>query len=98
MNAVEKVVLSFGLGASVAVNSIVGIPTIKEWKFVMDLESNTLVACGINTEFLMHYKATKHGIPKGIVFNSTYFVCLFHGNTRNARVSISNIADDTEFI
>ena len=59
----------------------------------MDFESNILVARGVNTEFPMHYEATKHGIPKGIAFNSADFVCPFHGNARNSTVLISNVVD-----
>lgn len=80
----KKVVLSFGLGASVTVNSIDGIPTIKEWKCTMDFESNKLVARGINTEFPMHYEASKYGIPTGVSLSSADFVWLFYGNVLNA--------------
>ena len=47
----KRVILSFGSGDSVAVNSIVCIPIIKAWKSVFDFESDTLVATGINTKF-----------------------------------------------
>ena len=59
----------------------------------MDFESNTLVDRGINTEFPMHYEAKKHSIPKDVSFNSAEFAHLFHGNARNARVLLSNVAD-----
>ena len=59
----------------------------------MGFESNILVTRGINTEFPMHYEATKHGISKGVSFNSADFVRPFHGNARNARVLLSNIVN-----
>ena len=67
----KKVLLSFGLGDSIAVNSIVGVPTIKSWKTVLDFTSDTLLVKGLNTEFLLVYEATKHGLPPGVEFLST---------------------------
>ena len=64
----KKVLLSFGLGANVAVNYIVGIPRLKSWKCIFDFETHKLVAGGINTKFPLHYEATKHGLPNGIAF------------------------------
>ena len=64
----KRIILYFGLGYSVSVNSIVGIPTIKVWKSMFDFKPNTLVARGIGTKFPMIYEATKQGLAPGVTF------------------------------
>ena len=73
-NGGRNVILSFGLGDSVTVNSIVGVPTIKEWKCIFDFESHELVARGLNTKFPLVYEATTHGLPPGVMFDNADFV------------------------
>ena len=90
----KRVILSFGLGDSVAVNSIVGIPTIKTWRSMFDFESNVLVARGINTKFPMIYEATKQGLPPGITFSPVDFVRPMHGSTSNAIALLTNLSED----
>lgn len=87
----KKVLLSFGLGDSVAVNSIVGIPTIKSWKSVFDFGSDTLVAKSLNREFPLIYEATKHGLPPGVNFSSTDFVRPIPGCQYNATALLTNL-------
>ena len=53
----KQVVLLFGLGASVKVNSIVGIPTIKVWNSAFGFCSNELIAKGIHTRFLFIFES-----------------------------------------
>ena len=38
---------------------------------MFDVESNKLVAEGINTKFPLIYEAAKHGLPPGISFNTS---------------------------
>ena len=90
----KRVILSFGLGDSVSVNSLVGIPTIKEWKSIFDFESNMLVARGINTKFPMIYEATKQGLPPGVAFSSADFVRPMQGSTDKAIALLTNLSED----
>ena len=69
----KNVILSFGLGTSVTVNSIMGIPAIKAWKCLLDFECNELIFRGIKTEFPLVYEATKQGLPSGVMFNAVDF-------------------------
>ena len=36
--------LSFGLGLAIKVNAIVGLPTFRTWKLILDLDTNQLVS------------------------------------------------------
>ena len=91
----KRVILSFGLGESVSVNSIVGIPTIKAWKTMFDFESNTLVARGIRTQFPMIYEATKQGLPSGVSFSPADFIRPMQGSTNNAIALLTNLNEGT---
>ena len=70
----KNIILSFGLGASVTVNSIIGIPTIKAWKCLFDFDSHELIARGLNTKFPLVYEATRQGLPPGVDFKDENFV------------------------
>ena len=85
----KNVILSFDLGASVTVNSIVGIPTIKAWKYLLDFECDELIARGLKNKFPLVYKATKHGMPPGVMFNATDFARL-NGTTQTATSLLTN--------
>ena len=64
----KREILSFGLRDSVVVNSLVGIPTIKAWQYLLDFNKKILITRGLNTRFPLIYEATKHGLPPGVVF------------------------------
>ena len=49
----KKAVLSFGLGSDVPVNSLIGIPTLRQWGGVFDFGENKFVARSINNK--IHY-------------------------------------------
>ena len=49
----KQVILSFGLGDSVAVNSIVGILTIKALISLFDFETHELIARGLKKHLFM---------------------------------------------
>ena len=80
----------FGLGDSVTVNSIVGIPTIKAWKSIIDFNANILVAKGLKTTFPLIYKATKHGLPVDTIFSDENFVRPIQGSSRTALSLLTN--------
>ena len=55
----ERVILSFGLGADVAVNSIIGLPTLRQWGGNLDFNKNSFVTTHIHTCFPLHYEPEK---------------------------------------
>ena len=94
-NEDKNVILSFGLGASITVNSIVGIPTIKAWKYLFDFDSHELIAGGLNSKFPLVYKATKHGFPPGIILNETDFVQPMNSTMNTAITLLTNAPHKT---
>jgi len=86
----KNVILSFGFGASLTVNSIVVIPTIKAWKCLFDFECDELIDCGLKTKSPLLYKATKHDLPPGVMFNAADFVQPINGTTQTATALLTN--------
>ena len=91
----KNVILSFGLGASVTVNSIVGVPTIKAWKCLFDFDSHELIARGLNTKFPLVYEATRQGLPPGVVFSNKNFVRPMNGAMHTASALLTNAPHDS---
>ena len=77
-------------GASVTVNSIVGIPTIKAWKCLFDFDSHELIARGLNTKFPLVYDVTRQGLPPGVVFDNENFVRAMNGAMHTASALLTN--------
>ena len=87
----KPAVISFGLGAGIEVNSIVGLPTIKAWNSVFNFSSDELVATGINSRFPLIFESTKHGLPPGIAFSASDFVRPLQGSSSSATALLTNI-------
>ena len=66
--------LSFGLGASVTVNSIVGLPTLRQWGGVFDFSMNTFIAKILKTKLNLQYEAIDQELPSSIMIISDNFV------------------------
>ena len=62
----KSVNLSFGLGRDIAVNSIIGKPTIKTWKCIVKFNSDYLILNWLHTKFPMTYKIANSKMPSGI--------------------------------
>ena len=69
----KPVLVSFGLGADVAVRSIIGVPTLRSWKASIDFGSNKLICPGLQRRFHLEYELARQGLPQGAVFNSQDF-------------------------
>lgn len=69
-NAVQ---LSFGLGADVAVRSIIGKPTLKAWQCNVDFGEDKLVSPLLLRRWDLIYEAARQGLPQGITFNKSEF-------------------------
>ena len=72
-NTERHMLLSFGLGAGVAVNTIIGLPTLRQWGSNIDLVSDMLTAPELKKRFKLHYEPTQLGVPKGIAFDRKDF-------------------------
>lgn len=70
----RPVTISFGLGRDVAVNAIVGKPTLKSWKGCIDFASDTFTSEELKLTFSMDYKMADTGLPPDVVFDSTSFI------------------------
>ena len=64
----SREVISFGLGEDIAANSLLGLPTLKRWKALIDLEDESLIARSIQTTFKMESKPSKPGLPANVTF------------------------------
>jgi len=69
------ILLSFGLGKEVAVNAIIGQPTLKEWKCCVDFARDIFTSEELQLLFDMSYKIADLGLPKDVIFGSTSVVC-----------------------
>ena len=70
----KQVSLSFGLGNEVAVNAIVGKPTLKAWKGCIDFSNDMFTSEVLRLSFAMEYKMADTGLPPTVMFDSTSFV------------------------
>ena len=72
-------------------NSIVGLPTIKTWRSILDVKANTLVARGLQTTFPLIYEATKHGLPPNTIFSEGDFIRPIQSSPRTALSLFTNV-------
>ena len=68
------VTLSFGLGTAIKVNVIIGLPTFRKWKMILDLDSCRATSKYLNIYFDLCFEHAAQGMPKGITFDSTQFI------------------------
>ena len=66
--------LSFELGNEIAVNAIIGKPTVREWKCCVDFNNDTFTSEELMLQFDMEYKVADSGLPKNVIFDNTGFV------------------------
>ena len=85
------VVISFGLGHDVAVNAIVGKPTLKSWKGCIDFSSDTFTSEELKLTFSIDYKMADTGLPQDVVFDSTSFIRPKRTPTNSAGVMVVSI-------
>ena len=91
----KQEILSFGLGDSVAINSLVGIPITKAWQCVLDFNNNSMIALGLNTRFPLIFEATRHGLPPGVIFLASDFVRPFQGYMQSVTALLTNFETST---
>lgn len=67
-------VISFGLGESIAVNSIIGLPLLMDWEASICFKSNCMSSVLLQRRFPLIYESTKVGVPTGETFATEDFV------------------------
>ena len=70
----KRVTLSFGLGLGIKVNAIVGLPTFREWRLILDLDSNQVTSKLLGLIFDLTFNHAATGFPEGVTFNTSQFV------------------------
>lgn len=70
----KAVTISFGLGDSIAVNGIIGLPTLREWKMVLDIDEGIAYSKLLNLKWSMEFIDASQGLPEGVVFSEKDFV------------------------
>lgn len=70
----EAVTISFGLGDSIAVNGIIGLPTLREWKMVLDIDEGIAYSKLLNLKWPMEFIDASQGLPDGVTFSEKDFV------------------------
>ena len=63
-----------GLGESVTVNAILGLPTIREWKLVLDVDDGKAMSKVLGIYFDLDFQHATQGFPQGVSFNKNQFV------------------------
>jgi hypothetical protein len=72
-NDPRPVLLSFALGPGVSTNSIMGLPTIDNFGFFIDLRTNRACSSVHNITFDIRRAHISHGLPPGISFDIDHF-------------------------
>ena len=88
-------IISFGLEAEIAVDSIIGLPTLRQWVGLLDFNTNKFIATSINKKFPLHYKTTKQGLPPSVIFNESMFTRPGNSNLTRGSALMKNIDEDT---
>ena len=83
----------FGLGADVAINSIIDLPKLCQWVGNFDFNKNTFIATYISTCSPLHYEPTKQGLPPTFVFSNSFYVRPNHTVSHQASVMFKNISN-----
>ena len=69
----ELATISFGLGQNVLVNAIIGLPLLKKWKMILNLEVDQFSSKALNLWFPITYSNAATGFPPNINFSTTDF-------------------------
>ena len=91
----HPVIISFGLGAYVAVNSIIGLPTLRQWSGLINFGANKLVATALNAQFHALYEPTNQRLPPTVTFTEDTFIRPGRGNSIMGIALMTNMDDDT---
>ena len=70
----EHELLSFGLGHGIAVNGLIGLPTLRAWKMVIDLDDNKMYSKSMQLRWDMEFLDAARGLPSDVTFDPDQFV------------------------
>lgn len=70
----KRQILSFGLGDSVAVNGLIGLPTLRAWKMVIDLEAGVAYSKSMCLKWKMEFNDAARGLPEDVHFEKSDFI------------------------
>ena len=70
----KPITLSFGLGKAIKVNAIIGLPTFKQWKIILDLDTNRATSNHLGVYFDLCFQYAAQGLPPNVKFNVTNFI------------------------
>ena len=83
--------ISFGLGADIAVNSIIELPTLRIWGGLVDFSNNKFTTPAIHTQFPLLYEPTKQGLPPSIEFPEGTFIRPNYGQNNVFSALLTNV-------
>ncbi len=72
-NGKSKLLSFLGLGANVAVNGLIGLPTLHEWKMVIDLDEGLVYSKNMCLKWHLEYNDAARGLPSDITFDPSDF-------------------------
>ena len=87
----KPVILCFGLVSDVAVNSIIGILTLRQWGGSLDFITSEFSSCLLHKIIAIHYELMKQGLCHTIKFLSSGFVKPLQRTVNNVTFLFSNI-------
>ena len=70
----KMITISFGLGDSISVNAIIGLPTFKAWELVLDLSADRVSSKPLDVDFALLYQHAATGLPPTVTFDASDFV------------------------
>jgi hypothetical protein len=89
-----QLTLSFGLGSAVAVNAIIGIPTLKTWGCSICFISNVLQCTHIRKRLPLSYGVANMGLPSSVHFSTETDFQRPRQQTNVGRAFVISLDDD----
>ena len=77
----EKITLSFGLGEAIKVNTMLGLPTFRALKLVLDVDDAKVTYKLLSIDFELCFQHAASGFPAGVKFDRSNFVRPIRKNT-----------------
>lgn len=94
-NEGNQQIISIGLGESISVNTIIGLPQLRSWKASVCFHTNTLASATLETEFPLIYEMTKVGVPAPAQFDAADFI---RPGPIHPQIKMSNVANSKSCI
>ena len=66
--------ISFGLGEAIKVNAILGLPTFRDLKLVLDVDDSRVTSKVLGIYFDLCFQHAATGFPEGVTFSKKDFV------------------------